>query len=82
MAQVVKSENSCCQKYDKFVANAITSTGVGLGVGTVLSLIIFKRRMFPIHYGIGIGLGYALKDLELDLNRANAPKCPHKKPQQ
>lgn len=64
----VKSEDSCCRKYDKFAANALTSTGVGLAVGSVLSLVLFKRRLWPVHYGIGIGFGYALKDLELDLN--------------
>ena len=42
--------------------------GVGLAVGSVLSLVLFKRRLWPIHYGIGIGFGYALKDLEIDLN--------------
>ena len=42
--------------------------GVGLAAGTVLSLLIFKRRMWPVHYGIGIGFGYALKDLEIALN--------------
>ena len=51
-----------------FLITIILCAGVGFAVGTVLSLLIFKRRLWPVHYGAGIGFGYALKDLEIDLN--------------
>lgn len=54
--------------------------GVGLGVGALLSLVIFRRRLWPIHYGVGIGFGYALKDFELQLNNVPGSRhCPMKK---
>lgn len=52
--------------------------GVGLAAGGLLSLLFFKRRAFPIHYGVGIGIGYAVKQLELELNsnkRVTKPCC-------
>ena len=45
--------------------------GIGFAIGTTLSLVLFRRRLWPIHYGIGIGFGYSLKDLEIDLNSKN-----------
>lgn len=65
----IKSDTMICQKYDRFIANAIVNTGIGIAVGSLTSLILFKRRAWPIHYGIGIAFGYSLKDFEICLNQ-------------
>ncbi|KAH7643027.1 MICOS complex subunit MIC10 [Dermatophagoides farinae] len=67
--QNVKSDMAICQKYDRFIANAIMNTGIGIAAGSLASLILFKRRVWPIHYGIGIAFGYSLKDFEICLNQ-------------
>lgn len=65
---VTKSDDAMCQKYERFLSQAIMTTGIGMLGGAITSLILFKRRSWPIHWGIGIGFGYALKDLEINLN--------------
>ena len=47
------------------------STGTGLLVGSVFSLVLLRRRMWPITFGTGIGLGFAASDLQHDLNARN-----------
>lgn len=62
-----KSEETHSRTFDRFIANAIIKTGYGLGIGTLFSLMIFRRRTFPIHLGTGIGFGFALSDYNKQL---------------
>lgn len=43
-------------------------TAGGLFVGTVVSLLFFKARRFPIVLGAGFGLGVAYRNCEEELN--------------
>ena len=45
-----------------------TVLGGGLFLGTVFSLLFFKRRRFPIILGTGFGVGVAYTNCERDLN--------------
>lgn len=47
--------------------------GGGLFIGSVLSLVFFKRRAFPIYLGTGFGIGVGYRNCELALN-ANKSK--------
>ena len=42
--------------------------GTGLAVGTVFSLVLFRRRAWPVVFGLGSGFGFATNDLNHDLN--------------
>jgi len=64
----VKSEDELGMKLDR----ALVDTGVkmlgGLAVGSVFSLVLFKRRMWPITFGLGSGFGMGYNNCERDFN--------------
>lgn len=43
--------------WDVSLSNAIVKTGLGLGGGVIASVLLFKRRAFPVWLGVGFGLG-------------------------
>lgn len=53
--------------FNKFVANSVIKTGYGLGIGLLFSLTLLKRRAFPVWFGSGVGLGFALSDYNKQL---------------
>ena len=40
----------------------------GLAVGSVFSLLLFKRKMWPVTFGIGSGFGMGYSNCEHELN--------------
>lgn len=44
-----------------------TIVGAGIAVGAVFSVVLLRRRMWPIYAGSGTGFGFALNDLQHDL---------------
>jgi inner membrane organizing system protein 1 len=40
----------------------------GLTVGAVLSLVLFKRKSWPIVFGLGSGFGMAVTNCQSELN--------------
>ena len=46
--------------------NTIVSSG--LTVGCVFSLLLFKRRMWPVTFGVGTGFGMGYSNCEHELN--------------
>ncbi|ODV65189.1 DUF543-domain-containing protein [Hyphopichia burtonii NRRL Y-1933] len=51
------SQNLLNDKWDVVLSNALIKTGLGFGGGVLLSVLVFKRRAFPVWLGIGFGLG-------------------------
>jgi MICOS complex subunit MIC10 len=39
------------------LSNTLVKTGLGFGFGVVASVLFFRRRMFPVWLGTGVGLG-------------------------
>ncbi|XP_033642183.1 MICOS complex subunit Mic10-like [Asterias rubens] len=54
------SETVLGQKWDQCISDTLLKVGGGLGVGIVFSVFLFKRKLWPIHMGGGIGLGMGL----------------------
>ena len=57
MAAVVKSEDVLGQKWDRCLVDCGIKMGSGLAVGAILSLVLFKRRAWPLFFGTGSGFG-------------------------
>ncbi|CAI8506439.1 unnamed protein product [Pichia kudriavzevii] len=53
----VPSSTIISSAWDVALSNAIVKTGLGFGGGVVLSVLLFKRRAFPVWLGVGFGLG-------------------------
>ncbi|KAG1819191.1 uncharacterized protein BJ212DRAFT_1479313 [Suillus subaureus] len=64
------SENIVSQKYDRCLADLLVKAGVGFSVGVVASVIIFRRRTWPIALSTGFGMGAAYADCDRSFNPA------------
>ncbi|PWN49942.1 DUF543-domain-containing protein [Violaceomyces palustris] len=69
----VSSEDILSQKTDLCISNAIVKTGLGFSAGVVLSVLLFKRRAFPVWLGTGFGLGSGYTDCDRSFNPVAVP---------
>ncbi|KAJ2078618.1 Mitochondrial inner membrane organizing system component [Coemansia sp. RSA 988] len=50
--------------FDQATANLIVKAGLGLSIGVVASALLFKRRMWPVTFFTGAGVGAAYADAQ------------------
>ncbi|XP_055908454.1 MICOS complex subunit Mic10-like [Eupeodes corollae] len=62
------SEDEFGKKLDRCVTDTLIKAAGGLALGTVFSLLFFKRRSWPAIMGTGFGIGVAYRTCERDLN--------------
>ncbi|XP_011406742.1 PREDICTED: MICOS complex subunit Mic10-like [Amphimedon queenslandica] len=67
-----RSEDVPGEKWDRCVADTLLKSGVGLGIGALCSLVLFKRRTWPIVLGTGFGLGFAISNCQHDFKRVES----------
>ncbi|KAL0945954.1 hypothetical protein HGRIS_012232 [Hohenbuehelia grisea] len=67
------SEDIVGQKYDRCLADLLVKAGVGFGAGVVASVILFRRRTWPIALSTGFGAGAAYADCDRSFNPARIP---------
>ncbi|THV02207.1 DUF543-domain-containing protein [Dendrothele bispora CBS 962.96] len=72
-AKPVSSEDILAQKYDRCLADFVVKAGVGFSAGVVASVILFKRRTWPIALSTGFGAGAAYADCDRSFNPARIP---------
>jgi len=63
-----KSEDVLGEKWDRCLADTSIKLLGGLAVGSVFSVLLFKRKMWPITFGIGSGFGMGYSNCEHELN--------------
>ncbi|KAH3672328.1 hypothetical protein WICMUC_004299 [Wickerhamomyces mucosus] len=51
------SQSILNDRWDVVISNTIVKTGLGFGVGVLASVLVFRRRAFPVWLGVGFGLG-------------------------
>ncbi|KDN49933.1 DUF543-domain-containing protein [Tilletiaria anomala UBC 951] len=69
----VSSEDVIGQKTDLCISNTIVKTGIGFSAGVVLSVLLFKRRAWPVWLGTGFGMGSGYTDCERMFNPVAVP---------
>ncbi|KAJ3494636.1 hypothetical protein NLJ89_g10768 [Agrocybe chaxingu] len=67
------SEDIIGQKYDRCLADLLVKSGIGFGAGVVASVILFRRRTWPIALATGFGAGAAYADCDRSFNPARIP---------
>ncbi|GJE93396.1 DUF543-domain-containing protein [Phanerochaete sordida] len=72
-AKPLSSENIVAQKYDRCLADLLVKSGVGFSVGVIASVVLFKRRAWPIALSTGFGAGAAYADCDRSFNPARIP---------
>lgn len=58
---------------DLCISNAIVKTGIGFSAGVLLSVLLFRRRSWPVWLGTGFGLGSGWTDCERSFNPVAIP---------
>ncbi|GAA5903620.1 Mic10p [Sporobolomyces salmoneus] len=69
----IRSEDVLSAKTDLCLSNGIVTAGTGIAVGIVASAILFKRRPWPVFFGLGWGLGQGYSDCQRVFNPAAIP---------
>ncbi|WOO76807.1 MICOS complex subunit MIC10 [Vanrija pseudolonga] len=67
-AAPVPSEDQIARKFDNCLADLLVNAGVGFGVGVVASVILFRRRGWPVALSTGFGAGVAYSNCNYSLN--------------
>ncbi|XP_058794727.1 MICOS complex subunit Mic10-like [Phymastichus coffea] len=67
MAGTAWTEEEIGRKWDRCFADAIFKLGGGIFLGSVVSLLFFRRK-WPIVTGAAFGLGLAYSNCEKDIN--------------
>ncbi|XP_065092528.1 MICOS complex subunit Mic10-like [Ochlerotatus camptorhynchus] len=62
------AEDQYGKKIDRCLTDTLIKFGGGLALGSVFSLLFFKRRAWPIIMGSGFGVGMAYTNCERSLN--------------
>ncbi|XP_043271391.1 MICOS complex subunit Mic10-like [Venturia canescens] len=76
----VWAEDEIGRKWDRCFTDAVLKMGGGIFLGSVFSLLFFRRK-WPIITGAGFGLGMAYSNCEKDINatliqsKPQARKC-------
>ncbi|CAG9760161.1 unnamed protein product [Ceutorhynchus assimilis] len=68
MSSPVYTEEELGKKWDKCVSDTVIKFGGGIVLGSLFSLLFFKRKGWPILMGGGFGIGMAYSNCENDLN--------------
>jgi len=68
MSTKTRSEDVLGVKWDRCLADTGIKMLGGLTVGTAFSLLLFKRKMWPVTFGLGSGFGMGYSNCEHEFN--------------
>lgn len=71
MSEKPRSEEEIGKKWDRCMSDLLIKSGAGFGVGALFSLLLFRRRPWPIAFGTGIGTGMAFSNCQHDFKRTS-----------
>jgi len=64
------SEALLNDKWDRCLSSMLIKSGLGLGFGVVFSVLLFKRRAWPLWLGTGFGAGRAWEECDNSFRNA------------
>ncbi|KAI0480589.1 DUF543-domain-containing protein [Xylariaceae sp. FL0804] len=65
------SEALLNEKWDRCLSNMLVKSTLGLGFGVVFSVLLFRRRAWPVLAGVGFGAGRAYEECNYSLKAAS-----------
>ncbi|KAI9555922.1 hypothetical protein GHT06_018459 [Daphnia sinensis] len=68
MSSSKNSEDLLANTIDFCVADALIKIGGGLITGTLFSVLLFKRKSWPVVFGVGVGTGMGMSNCRYKLN--------------
>ncbi|KAL2038148.1 hypothetical protein N7G274_009096 [Stereocaulon virgatum] len=67
------SEALLNDKWDHAISSLLIRSTLGLSFGVVFSVLLFKRRQWPVWVGLGFGAGRAWEEADATFKRGVAP---------
>ncbi|KAH9824466.1 MICOS complex subunit mic10 [Teratosphaeria destructans] len=67
------SESLLNEKWDHCLSTLLIRSTLGASFGIIFSVLLFKRRAFPVWTGLGFGAGRAWEECDSSFKRATAP---------
>ncbi|KAF2665230.1 DUF543-domain-containing protein [Microthyrium microscopicum] len=64
------SEALLNDKWDRCLSSVLIRSGLGLSFGVIFSVLLFKRRAWPLWIGTGFGAGRAVEECDNSFKRA------------
>ncbi|KAF7505340.1 Mitochondrial inner membrane organizing system component [Endocarpon pusillum] len=67
------SEALLNEKWDRAISSLLVRSGLGFGFGVIFSVLLFKRRAWPVVFGTGFGAGRAWEEADANFKRGDRP---------
>ncbi|KIX94539.1 uncharacterized protein Z520_09585 [Fonsecaea multimorphosa CBS 102226] len=58
------SEALLNEKWDRAVSSFVIRSALGFSFGVIFSVLLFKRRAWPVYFGTGFGAGRAWEEAD------------------
>ena len=68
-SNIPKSEDVLGERWDRCLVDTGIKLAGGFAIGTIFSLLLFKRRSWPIVFGVGSGFGMGYQNCQAELNK-------------
>ncbi|TPP64822.1 MICOS complex subunit MIC10 [Fasciola gigantica] len=64
-----KSEDILGLRLDRCISDTLIKTGSGAFIGIIFSVLLAKRRPWPVVFGTGLGLGMSISNCNNDFKQ-------------
>jgi len=67
------SEALLNEKWDRAISSLAIRSALGFSFGVIFSVLLFKRRAWPVWLGTGFGAGRAWEEADANFKRVDRP---------